>query len=216
MLRYVTLVEKVRNSTSHKLNLIHGQLTNSVVGKKANSYNWSETINILVYSQQSLFTSCSGFTLGSWQGLPKCTIKHVTRNQLTKLGQKKAAIHGSFGGAFESRLTLSIHYDIFNLQASKEETPKIEHSICPCDRRPFWKQFWPCISCPFQNKECWIFQKTQSQTQSNILWVLISWVFSLMPLFYSMFTLTLVWPQGVVSLSTEHRHLDKNRRPVLK
>lgn len=31
-----------------------------------------------------------------------------------------------------------------------------------------------------------------AEPQSNILWVLISWVFSLMPLFYSVFTLTLV------------------------
>ena len=38
-----------------------------------------------------------------------------------------------------------------------------------------------------------------AETQSNILWVLISWVFSLMPLFYSMFTLML----GFVRLSTD-------------
>lgn len=144
------------------------------------------------------------------------------------LGKRRLQFLARFGGAFESGLTLSIHYDIFSLPTLKEEAPKIEHSMCPGDRRPFWKQFWPGISRPFQNKECWIFQKHNnflfqkpmlcfsSETQSNILWVLISWVFSLMPLFYSMFTLTLVWPQGVVSLSTEHRHLDKNRRPVLK
>lgn len=104
-----------------------------------------------------------------------------------------------------------------NLQTSKEEAPKMEHNKCPGDRRPFWKQFWPGVSPPrppFKTKRSkntktsvtWFLLPKphipsclSAETQSNILWVLISWVFSLMPLFYSMFTLML----GFVRLSTD-------------